>query len=98
MEKQLVATCCGCRLVGEMLKTVKHQTSSFFMSVYRSAQFRHSRLKEGNNLNVTNPIYMPQTMEEEDLEDSRQPLDQPYDFDPEKVSMRFDTKQLREGF
>ena len=39
-------------------------------------------------MNVANPIYMPQTMEEEDVgEDSRQPLDQPYEFDPEKVSV-----------
>ena len=30
-------------------------------------------------------MYMPQSTEE-DEDESRQPLDQPYDFDPEKVS------------
>ena len=51
----------------------------------RGGQFRHSRLKDGANLEVSNPVYMPQTTEEEE-DESRQPLDQPYDFDPEKVS------------
>ena len=51
---------------------------------FRGGQFRHSRLKEGNNLEVSNPMYMAQATEE-DEDDSRQPLDQPYDFDPEKV-------------
>lgn len=49
----------------------------------RGGQFRHSRLKDGANLEVSNPVYMPQTTEEEE-DESRQPLDQPYDFDPEK--------------
>ena len=31
-------------------------------------------------------MYMAQATEE-DEDDSRQPLDQPYDFDPEKVSL-----------
>ena len=53
---------------------------------FRGGQFRHSRLKEGNNLEVSNPMYMAQATEE-DEDDSRQPLDQPYDFDPEKVSL-----------
>ena len=57
----------------------------FFFSLNRSGQFRHSRLKDGANLEVANPMYMPQSTEE-DEDESRQPLDQPYDFDPEKVS------------
>ena len=51
----------------------------------RSGQFRHSRLKDGANLEVANPMYMPQSTEEDD--ESHQPLDHPYDFDPEKVSL-----------
>ena len=42
-------------------------------------------------MQVSNPIYMPQTTEDlDDVEDpSHQPLDQPFDFDPEKVSIFF---------
>lgn len=56
---------------------------------FRHGQFRHSRLKDHPNMQVSNPIYMPQTTEDlEDEEDqSRQPLDQPFDFDPEKVNL-----------
>ena len=57
----------------------------FSVSFNRGGQFRHSRLKDGANLEVANPMYMPQSTEEEE-DESRQPLDQPYDFDPEKVS------------
>ena len=67
-----------------MLKGMQNTKSSF--GCYRGGQFRHSRLKEGgNNLEVSNPMYMAQATED-DEDDSRQPLDQPYDFDPEKVS------------
>lgn len=40
-------------------------------------------------MQVSNPIYMPQTTEdlEDDEDQSRQPLDQPFDFDPEKVNL-----------
>ncbi|XP_053386538.1 low-density lipoprotein receptor-related protein 1-like isoform X2 [Mercenaria mercenaria] len=52
----------------------------------RNVQFRHSRLKDHPNMQVSNPIYMPQTTEDLDDEEdqSHQPLDQPFDFDPEK--------------
>lgn len=37
-------------------------------------------------MQVSNPIYMPQTTEDDDDDDeSHQPLDQPFNFDPEKV-------------
>ncbi|WAR10069.1 LRP1-like protein [Mya arenaria] len=48
------------------------------------SQFGHSRLKDHTKMQVSNPIYMPQTTEEDDEDESHQPLDQPFDFDPEK--------------
>ena len=41
-------------------------------------------------MQVANPIYTPQTTEEDDDDGdpSQQPLDQPYDFDPEKVGIK----------
>ena len=53
------------------------------------SQFRHSRLKDHSNMQVSNPIYMPQTTEDDDEDESHQPLDQPFNFDPEKVSSIF---------
>ncbi|XP_052813760.1 low-density lipoprotein receptor-related protein 1-like isoform X2 [Mya arenaria] len=50
----------------------------------RRSQFGHSRLKDHTKMQVSNPIYMPQTTEEDDEDESHQPLDQPFDFDPEK--------------
>ncbi|XP_052236453.1 prolow-density lipoprotein receptor-related protein 1-like isoform X3 [Dreissena polymorpha] len=49
----------------------------------RRSQFRHRLLKD--KVQVSNPIYMPQTTEDDGMEDdAHQPLDQPFDFDPEK--------------
>ncbi|KAK3597004.1 hypothetical protein CHS0354_009141 [Potamilus streckersoni] len=49
----------------------------------RNNQFRHHLMKGNADLEVSNPMYTPQGMEEED-DESRQPFDHPYDFDPEK--------------
>ncbi|XP_060590385.1 low-density lipoprotein receptor-related protein 1-like isoform X5 [Ruditapes philippinarum] len=66
----------------------------------RNGQFRHSRLKDHPNMQVSNPIYMPQTTEDLDEEDdpSHQPLDQPFDFDPEKDDELKETNDLSTNF
>ncbi|KAL3854931.1 hypothetical protein ACJMK2_014166, partial [Sinanodonta woodiana] len=50
----------------------------------RNNQFRHHLMKGNADLEVSNPMYAPQGMEE-DEDDSRQPFDHPY-FDPEKTT------------